>query len=77
MQILLSFVFRFGLTAIYLFAIQYLTQVGGKISVKLIKYENNENKEKRADSLVYKVTERKCYLCLVFVSSPDRHILQT
>ncbi|KAL5579392.1 hypothetical protein UlMin_011834 [Ulmus minor] len=50
-----SDVMKFGLTAIYLFAIQYLTQLGGKISVKLIKYENNENTEKRADSLVYKV----------------------
>ncbi|XP_030972736.1 anoctamin-like protein At1g73020 isoform X3 [Quercus lobata] len=46
---------RFGLTAVYLFAIQRFTRIGGKISVKLIKYENNETAEKRADSLVYKV----------------------
>ena len=43
--------FRFGLTAIYLFAIQYITKIGGKVSVKLIMNENNENTEKRADSL--------------------------
>jgi len=30
--------------------------MGGKLSVKLIMKENNENTEKRADSLVYKVT---------------------
>ncbi|KAJ0076261.1 hypothetical protein Patl1_33373 [Pistacia atlantica] len=47
--------FRFGLTGIYLFVIQHFTRFGGKISVKLIKYENNENTEYRADSLVYKV----------------------
>ena len=47
--------FRFGLTAIYLLAIQYITHIGGKVSVKLIMSENNENTEKRADSLVYKV----------------------
>ncbi|KAI9161069.1 hypothetical protein LWI28_014134 [Acer negundo] len=46
---------KFGLTAIYIFIIQYFTKIGGKISVKLIKYENNENTECRADSLVYKV----------------------
>ncbi|XP_061356624.1 anoctamin-like protein At1g73020 [Gastrolobium bilobum] len=50
-----SDVIKFGLTAIYLFAIQYITKIGGKVSVKLIKSENNENTEKRADSLVYKV----------------------
>lgn len=55
MTLILSLFFRFGLTTIYLFAIQFLTQIGGKISVKLIKYENNENTEKKADSLVYKV----------------------
>ncbi|XP_015866251.3 anoctamin-like protein At1g73020 isoform X2 [Ziziphus jujuba] len=54
-EVMESDIIKFGLTAIYLFAIQYLTQVGGKISVKLIKHEDNENKEKRADSLVYKV----------------------
>ncbi|KAJ1390965.1 Anoctamin [Sesbania bispinosa] len=52
-----SDVIKFGLTAIYLFAIQYITKIGGKVSVRLIKLENNENTEKRADSLVYKVFE--------------------
>nr|XP_043617788.1 anoctamin-like protein At1g73020 isoform X1 [Erigeron canadensis]XP_043617789.1 anoctamin-like protein At1g73020 isoform X1 [Erigeron canadensis] len=46
---------KFGLTAVYLFAIQYFTQIGGKVSVKLIKDEKNENSEYRANSLVYKV----------------------
>lgn len=46
---------KFGLTAIYLLAIQYFTKIGGKISVKLIKHESNESTEYRADSLVYKV----------------------
>ncbi|KAF7814175.1 anoctamin-like protein [Senna tora] len=46
---------KFGLTAVYLFAIQYITQFCGKVSVRLIKNENNESTEKRADSLVYKV----------------------
>ena len=54
----LIFLFRFGLTAVYLFAIQHFTRIGGKISVRLIKYENNETAEKRADSLVYKVLTR-------------------
>ncbi|XP_073052798.1 anoctamin-like protein At1g73020 [Primulina eburnea] len=46
---------KFCLTAGYLFAIQYFTRLGGKISVKLVKHENNENVEYRANSLVYKV----------------------
>ncbi|KAI3727299.1 hypothetical protein L1987_67112 [Smallanthus sonchifolius] len=46
---------KFGLTAVYLFAIQYFTQIGGKVSVKLIKDEKNENSEYRANSLIYKV----------------------
>ncbi|XP_024970342.1 anoctamin-like protein At1g73020 isoform X2 [Cynara cardunculus var. scolymus] len=50
-----SDIMKFGLTAIYLFAIQYFTQFGGKVSVKLIKDEQNENSEYRANSLVYKV----------------------
>lgn len=62
MTIFVSVPFRFGLTTIYLFAIQYVTHIGGKISVGLIKHENNENKEKRADSLVYKVFSRNWYL---------------
>ncbi|XP_054784324.1 anoctamin-like protein At1g73020 isoform X6 [Prosopis cineraria] len=54
--LVLGFVdFGFGLTALYLLAIQYITQFCGKVSVMLIKYENNENTEKGADSLVYKV----------------------
>ncbi|KAI4355543.1 hypothetical protein L6164_004304 [Bauhinia variegata] len=54
-EVISSDIIKFGLTAIYLVAIQYITQIGGKVSVKLIKSENNENTEKRADSLVYKV----------------------
>lgn len=54
-EVIGSDVLKFGLTAIYLFIIQYLTQIGGKISVKLIKREINENTEHRADSLIYKV----------------------
>ncbi|KAK4427299.1 Anoctamin-like protein [Sesamum alatum] len=46
---------KFCLTAVYLLAIQYFTRLGGKIAMKLIKYENNENVEYRANSLVYKV----------------------
>ncbi|WOH04025.1 hypothetical protein DCAR_0623430 [Daucus carota subsp. sativus] len=46
---------KFLLTAAYLGVIQYFTKFGGKISVKLIMHEQNENKEYRADSLVYKV----------------------
>ncbi|XP_022853713.1 anoctamin-like protein At1g73020 [Olea europaea var. sylvestris] len=46
---------KFCLTAVYLLAIQYFTRMGGKISVKLVKCENNENEEYRARSLVYKV----------------------
>ncbi|CAJ1951025.1 unnamed protein product [Sphenostylis stenocarpa] len=48
-------IIKFGLTAVYLFAIQYITKIGGNMSVKLIMKENNENTEKQADSLVYKV----------------------
>uniref|UniRef100_A0A7N1A5W1 Anoctamin transmembrane domain-containing protein n=1 Tax=Kalanchoe fedtschenkoi TaxID=63787 RepID=A0A7N1A5W1_KALFE len=46
---------RFGLSAVYLLAIQYFTRIGGKISVGLIKHESNENREYQANSLVYKV----------------------
>ncbi|XP_065869000.1 anoctamin-like protein At1g73020 isoform X2 [Euphorbia lathyris] len=46
---------KYGLTAIYLVVIQYFTKIGGKISMKLIQHENNENTEYQADSLVYKV----------------------
>ncbi|KAL5757634.1 hypothetical protein ACOSP7_020245 [Xanthoceras sorbifolium] len=54
-EVLGSDFIKFGLTAIYIFIIQYFTKIGGKISVKLIKYETNENTEYKADSLVYKV----------------------
>ncbi|XP_050379937.1 anoctamin-like protein At1g73020 isoform X2 [Argentina anserina] len=54
-EVIESDIVKFGLTTVYLFAIQFFTQLGGKVSVKLINYENNENREKRADSLVYKV----------------------
>ncbi|KVI05892.1 Anoctamin/TMEM 16, partial [Cynara cardunculus var. scolymus] len=54
-----SDIMKFGLTAIYLFAIQYFTQFGGKVSVKLIKDEQNENSEYRANSLVYKRKREK------------------
>lgn len=59
--------FRFGVTAVYLFAIQNFTTIGGKVAARLIKSENNENTECRADSLVYKVilyieTNNICYL---------------
>lgn len=54
-EVIGSDVIKFGLTAVYLLAIQYFTRFGGKVSVKLIKYENNESTEYRADSLVYKV----------------------
>ncbi|KAM7476033.1 hypothetical protein LguiB_023276 [Lonicera macranthoides] len=54
-EVLASDLMKFGLTAAYLFVIQYFTRVGGKISVSLIKYEKNKNIEYRARSLVYKV----------------------
>ncbi|XVF86771.1 hypothetical protein PTKIN_Ptkin18bG0069600 [Pterospermum kingtungense] len=54
-EVIESDIMKFGLTAIYLLAIQYFTKIGGKVSIRLIKYENNENTEHRADSLVYKV----------------------
>eukprot|EP00268_Persea_americana_P033171 TRINITY_DN32910_c0_g1_i6.p1 TRINITY_DN32910_c0_g1~~TRINITY_DN32910_c0_g1_i6.p1 ORF type:complete len:658 (+),score=93.98 TRINITY_DN32910_c0_g1_i6:296-2269(+) len=46
---------RYGLTALYLLVIQYYTRIGGKISVNLVRYENNKSSESSADSLVYKV----------------------
>ncbi|KAH9611421.1 hypothetical protein KSS87_016012 [Heliosperma pusillum] len=50
-----SDIIKFGLTAVYLVILQYFTRIGGKISADLIKNENIENKEYRADSLVYKL----------------------
>ncbi|EEF46308.1 anoctamin-like protein At1g73020 [Ricinus communis] len=46
---------KFALTALYLVLIQYFTKIGGNISMKLIRCENNENTENESDSLVYKV----------------------
>ncbi|EOY27034.1 Uncharacterized protein TCM_028984 isoform 1 [Theobroma cacao] len=54
-EVIKSDIVKFGLTAVYLLVIQYFTKIGGKISIRLIKYENNENTEYKADSLVYKV----------------------
>ncbi|KAL6568226.1 hypothetical protein OROHE_003910 [Orobanche hederae] len=54
-EVIGSDLLKFCLTAVYLLAIQYLTRMGGKVSVKLIKYEDNENVEYKANSLVYKV----------------------
>jgi len=58
--------YRYLLTAIYLVAIQYYTRIGGKVSVNLIKYENNQGEESSSASLVYKVNttkfERWCVL---------------
>ncbi|KAL1339025.1 hypothetical protein AAHE18_U002200 [Arachis hypogaea] len=54
-EVLNKDIIKFGLTAIYLATIQYITKLGGKVSVKLIMFEHNENPETRADSLVYKV----------------------
>lgn len=54
-EVIQSDVIKFGLTVMYLFAIQYFTRLGAKMSMKLINCENYENNEKRADSLVYKI----------------------
>ncbi|XP_047962822.1 anoctamin-like protein At1g73020 isoform X1 [Salvia hispanica] len=48
-------VLKFGLTAVYLLVIQYFTRMGGKVAVKLIKYEKFDTAENKANSLVYKV----------------------
>ncbi|XVE88756.1 hypothetical protein DITRI_Ditri19aG0094400 [Diplodiscus trichospermus] len=54
-EVIKSDIVKFGLTSVYLLAIQYFTKIGGRLSIRLIKYENNEHIEYRADSLVYKV----------------------
>ncbi|KAL4194479.1 hypothetical protein AMTRI_Chr05g59500 [Amborella trichopoda] len=54
-EVMDSDIMKFGLTALYLFAIQYYTRLGGKVSVCLIKNEDNKSRESSADSLVYKV----------------------
>ncbi|ONM38865.1 Anoctamin-like protein [Zea mays] len=50
---------KYLLTAVYLVAIQYYTRIGGKVSVNLIKYENNQGEESSSASLVYKVNTMK------------------
>lgn len=54
-EVLRSDILKFSLTAVYLLVIQYFTRMGGKISVKLIKYEKYDTAENRTNSLVYKV----------------------
>ncbi|KAK8594941.1 hypothetical protein V6N13_015851 [Hibiscus sabdariffa] len=54
-EVIKSDIMKFGLTAVYLLVIQYFTKIGGKLSIRLIKHENNESTEYQADSLVYKV----------------------
>ncbi|CAN6441501.1 unnamed protein product [Victoria cruziana] len=48
-------ILRYALTALYLLVIQYYTRLGGKVSIELIKNENNQSRESKSDSLVYKV----------------------
>ncbi|XP_031488780.1 anoctamin-like protein Os01g0706700 isoform X2 [Nymphaea colorata] len=48
-------ILRYALTALYLLIIQYYTRLGGKVSIELIKNENNQSRESKSDSLVYKV----------------------
>lgn len=58
--VLINFIlYRYLLTAVYLVAIQYYTRIGGKVSVNLIKYENNQGEESSSASLVYKVNTMK------------------
>ncbi|CAI0462202.1 unnamed protein product [Linum tenue] len=54
-EVLKSDITKFALTACYIILIQYFTKLGARVSVRLIKYENNENSQFQADSLVYKV----------------------
>ncbi|XP_050235151.1 anoctamin-like protein At1g73020 isoform X2 [Mercurialis annua] len=54
-EVMDSDMMKFVLTTVYLVLIQYITKFGGKISMKLIECENDENTENQADSLVYKV----------------------
>ncbi|GJN17923.1 hypothetical protein PR202_gb05031 [Eleusine coracana subsp. coracana] len=63
-------VMRYLLTAVYLVAIQYYTRIGGKVSVNLIKYENNQGEESSSASLVY-----KSYIGLFYHASLHRDIL--
>jgi anoctamin-10 len=71
-------VMRYLLTAIYLVAIQYYTRIGGKVSVNLIKYENNQGEESSSASLVYKVFGlyfMQSYIGLFYHASLYRDIL--
>ncbi|CAM8899135.1 unnamed protein product [Rhodiola kirilowii] len=54
-EVIASDIAKFGLTAVYLVAIQYFTQLGGRVSVRLIKKESNRCSEYQANSLIYKV----------------------
>ncbi|XP_010540070.1 PREDICTED: anoctamin-like protein At1g73020 [Tarenaya hassleriana] len=54
-EVITSDILKFVLTVIYLLIIEYFNRFGGKISVKLINREINENAEYRANSLIYKV----------------------
>ncbi|KAJ0560659.1 putative anoctamin [Helianthus annuus] len=65
-EIIGSDMIKFGLMAIYLFAIQYFTQIGGEVLVKLIKREKNESSEYRANTLIYKVV-----VCISTLSTID------
>lgn len=71
-------VMRYLLTAVYLVAIQYYTRIGGKVSVNLIKYENNQGEESSSASLVYKVFGlyfMQSYIGLFYHASLYRDIL--
>ncbi|KAL6839833.1 hypothetical protein ACP4OV_029643 [Aristida adscensionis] len=71
-------VLRYLLTAVYLVAIQYYTRIGGKVSVILIKYENNQGEESSSASLVYKVFGlyfMQSYIGLFYHASLYRDIL--
>ncbi|KAM0911250.1 hypothetical protein ACQ4PT_013626 [Festuca glaucescens] len=70
---------RYVLTAAYLVAIQYYTRIGGKVSVILIKYENNQGEQSSADSLIYKVFGlyfMQSYIGLFYHASLYRDILR-
>nr|ACN67533.1 starch branching enzyme interacting protein-1 [Zea mays] len=71
-------VMRYLLTAVYLVAIQYYTRIGGKVSVNLIKYENNQGEESSSASLVYKAFGlyfMQSYIGLFYHASLYRDIL--
>ncbi|KAE8769791.1 Anoctamin-like protein [Hordeum vulgare] len=70
---------RYVLTALYLVAIQYYTRIGVKVSVILIKYENNQGEQSSADSLIYKVFGlyfMQSYIGLFYHASLYRDILR-